>query len=795
MSSISTSSPSASPGFPLSAWLGGLPAGQLRALLAARPDTLQPYAPNDLGELATRLLDKASVARAMSRVPLRCLQVAEALAASGAIGAGVARERLAGLLREGDGEGARGLDLALTELSGYALAWQDERGLWYLAEQVAKTWPTPLGLGTGLAELLDEKTTDELRGMVEALGITPPETRQRRLDTLMAHHTDPALVRDLVASAPPASRELLLDHSRAVRTEPVPSSLPGLRWALDRGLLLRARYGQVPAQMPAEVALILRGPDWRAPFAAGPPAPPLVSAPAEAVAKEAAASAFAFLDRAAAVLAECAARPPERRKTGGVGPRELLRLGRAAGCEETDVRLALELGRAAGLLCRDEDRFPATADYDAWLAGDPGHRAATLLRAWRSVPATPTRTRDREGRTLPALLELPPRRDVTIARRTLLNAASRLPAGRGAGEPAALGAVVAWHRPLAARLDEDTPPFTTLLAEASRLGVLAHGTLSPLGAALLADDETALVEAARRLLPAASERARIGGDLTAVVAGAPSARLERTLDAVADRESRGAASVWRFTPASIRRGLDAGGSAASIESELTGLNGGPLPQPLRYLIADTARRHGQLRVVSAGCVIHAPEPALLTEIIYHRKLAPLGLRQLAPTVLVSRTPAPETLAALRTAGYAPVTEAVDGTVQVERTERPKPAPQPERRAPLPGQRGYAASVGRPEPERLERVVAQLLVAAKRSAEFLRQAAPQLSPDAVRDLARGIDTGSRVLLEHPDEHGRPRRCAMDELTLDPPGAMYGWCHDHRRDHDFTLSRVTNATTAP
>ncbi|TDC78980.1 helicase-associated domain-containing protein, partial [Streptomyces hainanensis] len=672
MSPISASSPSPS-GLPLSAWLGRLPADRLRALLAARPDTLQPYAPNDLGELATRLLDKASVARAVSRLPLRCLQAAEALAALGAIGRGAARERLAGLLRGGTAEGARGLDLALTELTGHGLAWQDEDGLWHLAEPVAATWPAPLGLGPGLVELLGEKTTDELCGMADALGITPPDTRQRRLEALRDHHTDPERVRAVVAAAPAASRELLLQHSRAVLTEPVPSSLPGLRWALDRGLLLRARYGQVPAHLPAEVALILRGPGWRAPFDAVPPAPPLVAAPAEAVTQEASAAAYAFLDRAAAVLAECAARPPERRKSGGVGPRELLRLGRAAHCEEPDVRLALELGRAAGLLCRDEDRFPATAAYDAWLAGEPGQRAAALLRAWRAVPATPTRTRDREGRTLPALLELPPRRDVPIARRTLLNAASRLPAGEGAASPGALAALVAWHRPLAARLDEDAPPFATLLAEATRIGVLAHGALTPLGAALLGAEDEEVVAAARRLLPAATERARIGGDLTAVVAGAPSAPLETTLEAVADRESRGAASVWRFTPGSIRRGLDAGDSADSIEADLVAINGGPLPQPLRYLIRDTARRHGQLRVVSPACVIHAPEPALLTEIIYHRKLAPLGLRQLAPTVLVSRTPAPETLAALRTAGYAPVTEAVDGLVQVERTERPQAA--------------------------------------------------------------------------------------------------------------------------
>ncbi|WP_165956395.1 hypothetical protein, partial [Streptomyces hainanensis] len=113
---------------------------------------------------------------------------------------------------------------------------------------------------------------------------------------------------------------------------------------------------------------------------------------------------------------------------------------------------------------------------------------------------------------------------------------------------------------------------------------------------------------------------------------------------------------------------------------------------------------------------------------------------------------------------------------------------PPRRAPLPGQRGYAASVGRPEPARIDRVVARLLVTEKRSQEFLSRAAPQLSPDSVRHLARGVDRGERVVLEYPHEEDGVRRCPMDELTLDPPEVMYGWCHAHRRDHDFTLARL-------
>ncbi|UNO40740.1 hypothetical protein [Streptomyces sp. MST-110588] len=69
-------------------------------------------------------------------------------------------------------------------------------------------------------------------------------------------------------------------------------------------------------------------------------------------------------------------------------------------------------------------------------------------------------------------------------------------------------------------------------------------------------------------------------------------------------------------------------------------------------------------------MIHSEEPALLAELVAHRKLDDLGLRLPASTVLVSRTPLDKTLAALRAAGYAPIAESADGTVRLEKAQRP-----------------------------------------------------------------------------------------------------------------------------
>jgi hypothetical protein len=59
---------------------------------------------------------------------------------------------------------------------------------------------------------------------------------------------------------------------------------------------------------------------------------------------------------------------------------------------------------------------------------------------------------------------------------------------------------------------------------------------------------------------------------------------------------------------------------------------------------------GVVTVTDVVCVVRATDEALLAEIAGHRRLAKLGLRLLAPTVLASPRPASETLLALREAG-------------------------------------------------------------------------------------------------------------------------------------------------
>ncbi|MFI7137659.1 hypothetical protein ACIBQ5_07815 [Streptomyces massasporeus] len=73
---------------------------------------------------------------------------------------------------------------------------------------------------------------------------------------------------------------------------------------------------------------------------------PIASAEVE---REAAVAATAFAAQAASVLSACATAPPARLKSGGIGARELARLGTVAHAEDAVVRIALETAYAAGL--------------------------------------------------------------------------------------------------------------------------------------------------------------------------------------------------------------------------------------------------------------------------------------------------------------------------------------------------------------------------------------------------------------------------------------------------------------
>lgn len=453
------------------------------------------------------------------------------------------------------------------------------------------------------------------------------------------------------------------------------------------------------------------------------PEPPALTAGVRPVADtlpEAQSAAASASRRVELLLAACAAAPPGIRKSGGLAVRDTRRLAKVIGAEDAQTRLWIDLAYNADLLSdhQEPDESPAprgrgrrapvpagplkllpTARYDAWLTGSPGERLVPVVTTWAVLPEVLTWwPEERDG--TPVALVAPEDPDAVPLRRCLLAALATLPDGQGLGpaaglgtrELAGLGGLMSWFCPASVPDGEvGRERALATLQEAELLGVVAHGRLTPLGTAVLAlldgtdaaeafpavpgiakggsgyqEAVRGLRKAAVGLLPPPRRTARFQADLTAIAAGAPSAELAELLGAAADRESEGHAVVWRFGAASVRRALDGGMTGEELLAGLREVAEGELPQPLEYLVRDTGRTHGRVRVVRSACCVRSDDEALVLELSKSRQLAKVGLRRIAPTVLISTHSPAATLEALRGAGYAPVLEAETGVTVVER---------------------------------------------------------------------------------------------------------------------------------
>jgi hypothetical protein len=386
------------------------------------------------------------------------------------------------------------------------------------------------------------------------------------------------------------------------------------------------------------------------------------------------------------LAAEWGPRPPRVLRAGGLSVRDLKRLAAVLDVDERRAAFVAELALAAGLVADDGSLEPVwapTPDYDDWQQLPGARRWVALARAWQSS----TRAAHLVGGTPPGgsgtVNALGPDAQWAPARglrHDVLRELAR--AGDGVAPPAqAVAATLAWQRPR--RLPRDVGTVVAaLLQEAEWVGVTGRGALSRGGAGLLTGlDDDELAGTMHPHLPTPVEHVLLQADLTAIAPGPLEGALAQFLRLVADVESRGGATVYRFTPDSVRRALDAGWSVDQVLAALTDASHTPVPQPLDYLVRDVARRHGQARVGSVACYVRCDDEASLGAMLADRTLAPLQLRRIAPTVLVSPVPAATALDFLRDAGFAPAAESADGGLVVPGAGHHRTPPR--RRTPAP----------------------------------------------------------------------------------------------------------------
>jgi hypothetical protein len=640
----------------------------LADLLQLRPDLATPV-PTDLGGLAVAAASRLSVQRAVDGLDAATLQVLEVLA--------VLPEPVSAA-RVGKVWGGNARD-QLDRLRALALVWGGPRALRLVRAARDCLGPYPAGLGPPLADALSRRSPRRLEEVVEDLGLPPAPDPDRALAQLAAHLGDPDQLAKLLAGAPPDARTVLdrlawgppvgqlEDADRPVRAGSAGSPI---EWLLAHGLLAVPDPGHVV--LPREVGLALRGGHVHR---VRETAPPVIETRAQDDARVAAASsqAAAEANRLVGELATLwATSPPAVLRSGGIGVRDLRRAAGALEIDESTAALVAELARAAGLIADDGEADPAwlpTPDLDTWRLEDDGTRWVRLAASWLESTRAPglIGTRGPKDVLVAPLGPDVERPAASVVRRQVLGALAD--AGGAPTDP--LGSSVLarldWSAPRrAGRARADLVAWT--LREAEFLGVTGLGALAPAGRALLADDAATAADEVDGALPAAVDHVLLQADLTAVAPGRLEAAMEQELALMADVESRGGATVYRFGPGSVRRALDAGRTGDELAGWLQQHSRTPVPQPLTYLITDSARRYGRLRVGMASSYLRGEDEATLTELVADRRAAGLRLRRLAPTVLAAQATPDVVLSTLRQMGLSPAAEGPEGDVVVRRPD-------------------------------------------------------------------------------------------------------------------------------
>ena len=783
----------------LTSWLRARSDDQIGELLRRRPDLGAPV-PAGLNMLAARAGVRVSVGRAMERLTTYELEVLQLLC----------------LLPEPVPEhdvvrfGGPGATAVLDRLRTLALVWGDEQ-LHVVHAARDLLGPSLLGLGRPLADCLARHGLAQLLPLLEAYDLPPAPDREQAVRALQEVFgpagrlpaTPPPALSAALAELDAPARDLVRRLAQgpaigttadALRTVTVAAARTPVEQLLARGLLVGVDVGTV--EMPREVGLAVRG---EHPAGSLHPEPP--QAPTRAARNPDATGALAAAEAVrltGELLQEWGEAPPAMLRAGGLGVRDLRAAARRLDVSEPDAALLVDVAYSAGLLdvgpVAEPHAAPTTA-FDTWSEEPLGERWLRLVTAWLDgdrVPALVGSKDGPSGRTMAALtagLERPGTADV---RRAVLSELMAAPAGTAMADEG-LRARLDWRYPWRGGRLRDLLVDATL-SEAELLGVTGAGALTAAGRALLAEpdgtgstgstgSETALA-ALEPHLPAAVDTVVIQADLTALATGPLVPDVQREMRLLADVESAGAATVYRFTEAGVRRALDAGRTADELHALLHRISRGPVPQTLDYLVDDVARRHGVMRAGTAGSYLRCDDAALLSEVAAARTTAELGLRRIAPTVLVTVAPVSRLLEVLRGAGYAPVAEAPDGAVVVTRPDAHR----------LPVRvRPRRTELSTLPPDRVAAAVRSL----RRADEMTRSGGSPAATSAAEILAavqEAVASGSRLRIGYVNSSGAVSDRVVAPISL---GGGYVVAYDEQSEErrTFSISRITGLAAAP
>lgn len=773
--------------------LRGLLSPDLEELLARRPETyaLGSRSSVSYGDLAGLLAQPYGIRRAIESLDRFHAQVLELACLAGGF--------LEAEFAEDQGLAAELLPAAAAELARWGLGFPEGRGLWVPA-CAAGALPDPGGLGPPLRSLLENLTRADLTAIVRTLEVRPADMRKTDLMAAIAGHvSDHAVVRELVAGAPPKAQRILgalragrgglawpqlaaevpdVHQERGLWYQPLRPALDGIAWLRARALVAWIEWDR-RLLVPSEVELALRGrvfPSWE------PEPPPLELVPLESHRHPA-----DLVIDVEALLDLWRREPAVLLQSGDLGVRERRRAAATAGVSEGSVSFLTSLAMGAGLLgielqpvarrprgrgrtARRTEPEPASLSVmeealRAWRGRELPDRWSALVGPWLRVATQPSEPM-----------------------RVVLDELAALPEGQGA-VVAGLVRRLGWRRPGAfADAAEATGVVGSAVASLHGIGVGA-GPAGPVAgidalgrAALRGEGPTEL--AAR--FPAAEATCTVQADLRIIVAGPPEPALARGLARLADLETASVARVYRLSEASLRRALDGGLGAAEIAAFLRDRSPSGLPQNVVALVEDVGRRHGRLRVGRATLWLQADDEALLAEVAADRRLRGLRVNLLAPTVaVVQGADEAQVVDALRKAGYMPGVEDEPAPAAPRKDARRQVPPPPR---------------GAPRLTALERhqLAERLLSSPRRAApapparldedDLLSGITISGRDDVERLLRLAVRTGRAVEIEYRNGQSGTITRRVIEPLLAGDGVVSGWCRLRRADRVFAFDGV-------
>ena len=286
-------------------------------------------------------------------------------------------------------------------------------------------------------------------------------------------------------------------------------------------------------------------------------------------------------------------------------------------------------------------------------------------------------------------------------------------------------------------------------------------------------------------LPRPVDHILIQADNSAIAPGPLTLELANSIGTIADIESRGGASVYRFSESSIRRGLDHGQTGDQIKDFLKKISKTAMPQPLEYLITDVAKRHGKLRIGHATSYLRCEDEGLIQELMYDKKLEDLRLRKLAPQVLISEVDSHELITQIREAGYLPAAENATGVLvaaPVQRRAKARPKSPP-----------IVSDSPSPNPTLIASAVKALRAGERASSHKPREVVRTSANETLDLLHQFIQEQVSLTIGYADTNGGVSNRLIDPLSISL-GTLVARDHATGELAHFRIPRITGVSPA-